>query len=286
MSNPLVTIVGRSYDQAPYIRESIESIFNQTYQSIQVILVDDGSTDTSRQVIMDVCKHLPVDHYFLGEENKGICASFNQCIPFIKGKYIIDLALDDLLLPGRIEKQIEFFEQYPDAGMVYHEAEYIDSNGSAREWHFRDNPKRSFKNGIPSGDIFIPLLKKYFLPSPTTMFRTDVLKHLNGFDERYSYEDWDFLLRLARDYPIYYQPVMLTRIRLHQDSTSTRIGQKHDPQLWSTAQICENARATLIRNKSERFALRERVVYYIRKCLRNFRWKELRYFLIIYSRLL
>ncbi len=268
MKKPLVTIVGRSYNQEPYIRDAIDSIFLQSYPNIEVILVDDGSTDGSRNEIEQAISGRRVKKLFLSTVNKGICASFNQCLPFIEGEYVIDLSLDDVMMPDRVSRQIALFSNYPDAGVVYHDVIYMDSSGKSQGLHFHDNPRFLVKDKVPEGMIFDHILGKYFLPPQSVMFRTEILKQKGGFDERLIYEDWDFLIYAARNHPFYYDPEPLTKVRLHNESASrVQSKQKTAAYLESTLMICHKA-LRMTQNQTERRALRRRTGHYWRRSLR------------------
>jgi len=107
MSKPLVSIIIPNYNKAPYIRESIESALNQTYKNIEVIVVDDGSTDQSREIIKSFGKKIKA--YFLPHKNANVARNFG--FKKSKGEYIQFLDSDDIILPEKIEKQVELLEK-------------------------------------------------------------------------------------------------------------------------------------------------------------------------------
>ena len=107
MSKPLVSIIIPNYNKAPYIREAIESALNQTYKNIEVIVVDDGSTDESKEIIKSFGKKIKA--YFLPHKNANVARNFG--FKKSKGKYIQFLDSDDIILPEKIEKQVELLEK-------------------------------------------------------------------------------------------------------------------------------------------------------------------------------
>jgi len=107
MSRPLVSIIIPNYNKAHYIREAIESALNQTYKNIEVIVVDDGSTDESKEIIKSFGKKIKA--YFLPHKNANVARNFG--LKKSKGEYIQFLDSDDIILPEKIEKQVEVLEK-------------------------------------------------------------------------------------------------------------------------------------------------------------------------------
>src|SRR6478609_11745406 len=110
MQPPLVTIICLCYNQHRFVEEAIHSILNQSYRNIQVIVVDDASTDTSAQTIRDIVIKNPEIIFIPLQENLGNCKAFNRGLAEAQGEYIIDFAADDILLPNRIALGVEHFE--------------------------------------------------------------------------------------------------------------------------------------------------------------------------------
>ena len=125
--NVLVSVVCLCYNQKPYVKEAIQSVLDQTYKNIQVIVVDDGSTDGSAAAIKEIVSSHPKVLFIELKENIGNCKAFNIGWRQSKGDFIVDLAADDVLHPERIEKQIDFFNQLDSSyGVVFTDAIYID----------------------------------------------------------------------------------------------------------------------------------------------------------------
>lgn len=146
---PLVSVICLCYNHEQFVQEALESVFSQTYPHIEIIVVDDASTDTSVAVISEVlAKHQghSIKTRFLSE-NQGNCKAFNEGFALAQGKYVIDFATDDVLIPDRIGKQVQYFESLPDSfGVVFTEAAYIDSKGQHLYYHFKDR----FSNIYPA----------------------------------------------------------------------------------------------------------------------------------------
>ena len=133
---PLVTVIALCYNHEKFIEECLQSVLNQTYTNVELIIVDDFSTDMSRGKIKLFFAKYPFAKIILNEKNLGNCRSFNQAFHISKGKYIIDLSTDDVLLPTKIEEQVKLFESSEKVGVVFSDADFIDENS-----HYLGNNK-------------------------------------------------------------------------------------------------------------------------------------------------
>ena len=111
MSQPLVSVICLCYNQARWVEDSIKSVLNQTYNNIQLIVVDDKSTDNSATVIRNLLADKPQIKFISNSKNLGNCKAFNRALKEAKGQYIIDLAADDVLLPNRITEGVNTFQK-------------------------------------------------------------------------------------------------------------------------------------------------------------------------------
>jgi hypothetical protein len=273
MSNcqqPLVSVICLCYNQSAYVARTLQSVFEQTYANIELIVVDDGSSDSSVQVIKATLTSTPVHistELIVLEHNKGNCTAFNIGLKRAKGKYTIDLAADDVLLPERIVRQVAVFETLPEKyAVLYGNARYIDAQDHILGHHYKIAPQGNALKAPPSGDIYEAVLRGYFICTPTMMMRTSVLQQLGGYNEALSYEDFDFWVRSARVYYYHYQDEILTHKRRLPRSHGSGFYQKnHNPHLVSTWQVCRSALA-LNTNNTEHEALACSIRYYMRQC--------------------
>ena len=267
-ATPLVSVICLCYNQARFVAEALASVLAQTYSSIELIIVDDASTDQSVTVIQHFLRSHPTNDsiktLFL-PRNLGNCAAFNQGMALARGKYMIDFATDDVMLPQRIEQQVAYFETLPnDYGVVFTEAQYIDEQGSHLYYHYQDKLKHLYPP--PTGDVYAQLLSTYFVAGPSMMVKKEVLDTMHGYDEQLAYEDFDFWVRSSRDYRYAYLDECTTQIRKHPASMSTGWYRPGDPQLHSTYLVCLKAK-DLNRTEEERKALVKRVKYEIRQAV-------------------
>lgn len=260
-----VTIVCLCYNHRPFVGEAISSALAQTHEDVQLIVVDDGSTDGSQDGILKCIAGNPSVQFLNLGRNRGNCKAFNSALPLIEGEFVIDLSGDDVLLPNRVQAGIEAFAfKGPEYGVHYSDADYIDPSGRHLYYHSDKYPHAS----APEGDIYRDLIERYFICSPTMMFRSSVLRQLGGYDESLAYEDFDFWIRSSRITKYCYTPEVLVRRRVVPGSLRSRQFSRHRDHANSTLMVCRKILA-LNQTREENLALRHRVYYEMRSSLRR-----------------
>ncbi len=260
MPSPLVTVICLCYNHARFVREAIESVLNQRYAAIQLIVVDDASTDNSVEVIQQlVSKHSFIEFLPL-QNNLGNCKAFNQGFALVKGEYVIDLSADDALLPTRIEEGVSALQQAgKEYGVHFSDAEFISETGA----HLGLHSDRFSHNSIPQGDIYKELINRYFICPPTVMFTREVIEQLNGYDETLTYEDFDFWIRSSRTFKYVYSPTVLVKKRITENALANKQFAIFSRHSRTTLQVCEKI-LKLNRTREEQKALSERILYEIK----------------------
>lgn len=268
--SPLVTVICLCYNHERFIEDCLRSVVKQTYPNLEIIVMDDSSTDNSWPMIQKLGK----EDVFKGiiclqtKKNLGNTSAFNEALKHAKGKYIVDLSTDDIILPERIEKQVNYFEALPaHFGVIYSNADYIDEDGN---FLFR---KYSKSDVLPEGNIYRELIVRYFIPSPTMMIKKVVFDELKGYDQTLAFEDFDFWIRSARKWHYGYQSNPLTLIRKNNTSLSTGWYKKGDQQVMSNYLICKKI-AVLNQSKHEEIALNDRIKYEQRQAALTGNFKE------------
>ena len=259
---PLVSIVCLCYNHADFVKEAIRSVYDQSYQNIELIVADDASTDNSVSIIKKACKGLPAQCLFL-KENVGNCTAFNEALALCKGKYIIDLSADDVLHPDRVALQVAALEQAEtNYGICYSDAYYIDKNSRITgQW----SVKRGRHRPKPKGDVYKEILKHSFICAPTVMIRKSVLNELQGYDQSLTFEDFDLWVRTARRYHFTYVDEPLTLKRELPNSWGTaRLRQRQIHHLPSVWKVCKKAQA-MNQTPEENEALAQRVAAHLRQ---------------------
>ncbi|MBL7857901.1 MAG: glycosyltransferase [Cyclobacteriaceae bacterium] len=259
MTPPLVSVICLCHNHARFVREAIESVLLQTYPNIQLLVVDDASTDESVTVIQDLIAAYPSITFLSLRKNVGNCKAFNHGLALTTGAFIIDLAADDVLLPERIENGVQSFQEHsPDYGVHFSDAEWIDEAGQ----HVYNHSEKFPHHTIPQGDVYRHLIERYFICSPSMMFKREVMEYMGGYDETLAYEDFDFWIRSSRKFNYCYTPAILVKKRIVKDSLSERQFKHGSLQQESTYQVCKKI-YKLNRTREEKRALQRRVYYEI-----------------------
>jgi alpha-1,3-rhamnosyltransferase len=185
----LVTVVIPCYNHREYIQATIESVLQQTYPAVQLVVVDDGSTDGSRDVIEALAARHGFD--FLTQPNAGICKTLNRGIrERARGKYVCILGSDDIWTPDKVALQIERMRQEPDAELCFTQARTFERTpADVRGAAF---PARPMEGWVLGRVVF-----RQHVPAGTMLFTRALFDALGGFDESLKEEDWDFVIRAA-----------------------------------------------------------------------------------------
>lgn len=275
---PKVTVVCTCYNQAVYVQGALQSVAAQEYLGeIELIIIDNGSTDSSLKKIetwrAQNLSHLP-STLLAFPDNLGICKAFNQALAIAQGKYIIDLAADDRLLPGKITRQVMHFEQATeDTALLYSNGSFVDERGRVLADLYHRDTSAPFRGQIPytwarSGDVFLWNLQRHFIAPPTVLFRTQALKAINGYDESLLYEDWDCYIRLLRTGKALFVDEKLMHVTVLTQSHGSKNNPRRAAYLSSTATIIQKA-ASLCQNEEETQALIKRARYEWRVAMRE-----------------
>ncbi|OEU66617.1 MAG: hypothetical protein BBJ57_02480 [Desulfobacterales bacterium PC51MH44] len=209
-SNPKVSVIIPVYNGESYIAEAIESALTQTYRNFEIIVVNDGSTDSSYEKIKP---YLPFVKYIF-QENQGVAAARNTAIKYSSGEFIAFLDQDDVWIAEKLELQVDYLLHNPDVGLVHSNMSYINEEGKLIEREF-DFPSRIA--GRCFGELFI----KNKIAILTVFLRRDCLDRVGLFNVQFSgVDDYDLLLRVSRYYPVGYINQFLAGYRLHGSNTS------------------------------------------------------------------
>lgn len=264
---PLITVVCLSFNHKKYVEEALNSVLGQTYPAIELIVIDDASKDGSAEIIahfLENCEEKIPISFFPLPNNLGNCRAFNIGLAHAKGKYLIDLAADDMLMPNCIEKQVNAFEKLDESfGVVFSDVYYIDANSEIIQTHFLRDTNGVLTQAVPQGDIYRQILAKSFISAPSMMIRKKVLEELVGYDEELSYEDYDFWVRSARNYQYFFLDEIVVKKRVLKNSHGLSFYLKNNKHLLSTFKVHQKA---YIQNHSaeENLALAISVRYHLR----------------------
>lgn len=210
----LVTVIIASYNHGPYIEQSILSVLNQTYPYIELLVVDDGSTDDSVERI----ERLQAQHGFdfRVQRNKGLTHTLNEAIARAKGTLIAPFGSDDIMMPDRIAIQVQYMADKPEVGICAGNIELIDSQGELFP-EARQRREVPFRR-LDFEDMFLE--RKPYPPAPTLLIRREALQKVGGFDPDIRLEDLLIELKVTHaGYFIDGLSVVMARYRKHASNS-------------------------------------------------------------------
>ena len=219
-SKPLISVCVITYNHENFIKEAIVSIVNQTYQNIELIIIDDGSKDNSIEKIeemLSVCEERFTRFEFRYRANRGLSATLNEALEWCHGKYFSAIASDDMMLPQKIEKQINFLLKSHKNKIVgifsgYH---LIDDNNKVINTILKEQRTYNFN------EIF---LHNFDLPAPTALLNLIAVREVGGYIDNLKIEDWYMWLKLTENgNALIYLSEILVNYRSHGSNTSKNL---------------------------------------------------------------
>ena len=211
---PTVSVIIPSYNCELYIAETLKSILGQTFKDIEIIVVDDGSTDKTWQI---VTSYAPVR--LITQANAGVCAARNRGIREAAGQYICLMDHDDYWLPDKLALQLEQMQRHPEVGLVYSTFTWWNPGPEGvfpDPGNYKDESSGSAIDEEFSGWIYHLLLLDCWVLTSSALIRAEVFNKCGAFDESLPYsEDWDLWLRISREYPFIKLKKALTLYRQH-----------------------------------------------------------------------
>lgn len=206
--NPIISVVMSVYNGSRYLRESIESILNQTFTDFEFIIINDCSTDNSWKIINEYSEKDSRIVLVNNPENIGLTKSLNKGLKIAKGKYIARQDADDVSLPQRFEKQVELLDKQPKVVLVSCDIEVINSEGA-----FVKKEKRSCEAIWVAWYL---MFYNHLGGHSQVVFRKKTAIDLGGYCEDYRYsQDYEFWCRLIKVGDIVILPEVLLKLRRH-----------------------------------------------------------------------
>lgn len=212
-NQPLVSVVIPCYNHENFVKDCIQSVIDQTYENIELIIIDDGSKDSSVEKIqemVDVCEKRFVRFEFRNRANKGLCATLNEALNWCQGEYYSAIASDDEMVASKTLDQVEFMKIDLDCVALLGGVVLINDKGQEIKKVLRKKSSHDFSN------IF---LMKHSLNVCTQMARLSVIKKIGGYNESFKIEDWYMWLKLTDFGTIKNIEKIFVRYRLHEDNT-------------------------------------------------------------------
>ncbi len=213
---PWVTVVTPSFNQAPFLEQTIRSVLSQDYPRIKYIVVDGGSTDGSLELIKQYADRL---HWWVSEKDQGQTDALNKGFAHARGEIYAWLNSDDTYEPGAVGEAVKFLVNFPEYGMVYANANYIDEAGG-------------IIGRFPAAQTNYRRLRQGYvhIPQQTAFFRASLWRELGPLDPSFFFAmDYDLWTRIARVADIHYlEDETWANFRIH-DAGKTL---SHDDRCW------------------------------------------------------
>ncbi len=217
---PLVTVITPSYNHAAFIRETIDSVRSQDYPHIEYVVLNDGSTDETHEIL---CEY---GDRFVWETQEEMfqTATINKGWAMTKGEIVTWLNSDDTFYDSSaVGKAVEHLLANPETGIVFGDTMFTQADGTEIE---RSRPILNFNYF----DFVLNCINQ--IPQPSSFIRRDVIKKVGNLDSKYNYfMDWDFWLRAGLYFKIDYFPELLSTYRLHPASKTVSQAKKAAPEL-------------------------------------------------------
>ena len=215
-SEPLVSVIIPAYNQARYLRQSIDSTLAQTYKRFEVIVVDDGSTDETSSIAASYGSRIR----YIRQENLGLGGARNSGIRVAQGEYVALLDADDMWEPNYLNVISSLIVENPGASVYYCQAQSIDENGN-RLPQYIGYPIEPLNT---STDMYKAVLKSNFIIPSTTTIRRQIFLDYGYFDQTLrSCQDWDLWIRISPDNTFVGTKDVLVQYRVHGESLSANI---------------------------------------------------------------
>ncbi len=231
-STPLVSVIIPTHNCAAYIGDAVASVLSQTYQTFEVIVVDDGSTDETSDVLTPYRDRIQ----YVYQDNQGPAAARNAGIRQARGNLIAFLDADDTWSPRKLELQVLALKAYPDAGLAFTDFHEFDESGVHKPSHLTGQrsseawfaKNRAAETELAYGGMYQEFLRANWIATCSVIVRRDVLAAVGCFDEGISYgEDYDLWLRIARRYRMLCNNRVLAGVRQRPKSLSGPMGTRN-----------------------------------------------------------
>jgi len=255
--NPKVSVVIPTFNRREYVAQAVESVLQQSLEDIEVIVVDDGSTDDTPERLQEFGRRI----HYVRTRNQGAARARNVGMQISRGRYIAYLDSDDVYLRFKSELQATLLDHCPEIGLVYSEASAFDDSGYYEEWHLKafhssayqrgityenlfsrqisleetsfafkvpeDSPREWMTRSVYFGRIFDAYLINTVVFTPTIMFRRDMLSRIGYQDARFGlFHDLEFVLRICKQHPVAFIDIPTYKIRYHPGQISTTKGSR------------------------------------------------------------
>ncbi len=215
---PMVSVVIPAYNRAHCIRRALDSVISQTYGSFEIIVVDDGSIDNTKEVVgAYIDGHPDRKIKYCYQDNAGPAAARNNGMRECGGEYIAFLDSDDIWMPSKLEEQVSSFNADRDISLVFTDMSLTTDDKLQHESSLR---YYGCHDAIFEKDMYLALSRKLFIFPTTVMMRSCIIANIGFFNEKYRVgEDWEYWLRIAKKCKVAFIDKALAVRRMHDSNT-------------------------------------------------------------------
>lgn len=214
---PRVSILLTCYNHIKYLPAALEGIRSQTFQDFEIIAIDDGSTDGTREWLAENAKDCRV---IFNEKNLGTYGTLNEALRYASGQYIAILNDDDLWAPRKLEAQLELFDKHPEVGLVHTNGDFIDGEDKPIE----GKPLGFWFPTFETGDILWDLFYENKIIASAALAKRECFEKLGDFNKKYfGSGDWEMWFRIAQQYQVGCVDEPLTFYRVHGANASHKL---------------------------------------------------------------
>lgn len=219
-NDPMISAIVPIYNGSDYLRKTLQSIVNIDYKNLEIILVNDGSSDDSLSIIENFIQENPSKKIVMyNQSNKGLMKALNKGIELSDGKYIMVLGQDDIVKKEHLRVLVDHIESLKkDIGLAFVNAKYL-VNESMTEEYIRKKKSLNNINTLDSKKVFLKLSKWNFIVSTGILINSRVIKDLGGFEEKYiNRGEWITWLKISKTSPITYCNKVNSYYRIHDNN--------------------------------------------------------------------
>lgn len=217
---PKISVIMPAYNAEKYIGEAIDSILCQTYADFEFIIINDGSSDRTEEIILSYNDSGIV--YVKNKKNLGVTVSLNRGLELAGGEYIARMDADDISMPERFEKQVAYLDLHCHAAVVGSNIEIFNTNGVVSTGWSSTDPSQ----------MKVDLFFSCGLAHPSVMMRHDVIRELGGYDPNYNgLEDYELWCRVIEKHEITTLPDVLLRYRIHENQVTKNPSEEYRTQM-------------------------------------------------------
>ena len=221
MPMKLVTFAVAAFNHGKFVKEALESVWNDGYPRKQIVIIDDGSTDNTANIINDWCATKGRNEViFQSGPNLGITATLNRLISLSKGEYIRLMSSDDVLLPGGTKKMVDLLNRDQNAIAAFGDSLLIDGNGdiiSNSTLEFNGADKKKY---LDQSQLTESIISKWAVSGPVILIRRDFYVENGAYDASLMVDDWDLYLRVTSLNGLRFVDDVVAKYRVHGANTS------------------------------------------------------------------